>query len=252
MKVISWNLNGLEDEGLDMRTEAAMFEILLGAPLEQAMRKDFKADMPDVVMLQEVVPRSYHAHIVPHLKRAGFHIFPETPSERSYFEVMATRQPILEASYTAFDYSDQGRGLSTIAIEGLTLLTAHMESQKPGSPMRIDQANSIITQMENCNTPCLFAGDTNLRKREWQSLKKHSISDAWEAAGSPKQHKTTWQNKPHKARYDRAWAHKLAINSFHTIGTKRVKGLQMRPSDHRGIRIEFSPYFSLNHEEEYK
>ncbi len=238
MKVISWNLNGLEDEGLDMRTEAAMFHMLLGAPLEKAMAKGFKPDMPDVVMLQEVVPRTFHAHIVPHLKRAGFHIFPDKPSERSYFELIATRQPILEANYTAFEYSDQGRGLTTLRIAGLTLMTAHMESQKPGKPMRIEQAASIIEQMTACNTPCLFAGDTNLRKKEWQSLESSAIKDAWEAAGSPKKHKTTWENKPYKARYDRAWLKGMDVSGFTTFGRETVQGLQMRPSDHFAIRVE--------------
>lgn len=239
MKVISWNLNGLEDEGLDMRTEAAMFEMLLGAPLEQAMVQGFKPKMPDIVMLQEVVPRSFNAHVVPHLKRAGFHIFPDAPGERSYFEVIATRLPILEASYTPFNYSDQGRGLSTVKIDGLTLMTAHMESQKPGKSMRIDQAQSIIEQMTHCKTPCLFAGDTNLRKKEWLSLEAGVIKDAWEALGSAKQYKTTWQNKSYKARYDRAWTRGLSIKNFETFGKDKVKGLQIRPSDHFAIRVEF-------------
>ena len=239
MKVISWNLNGLEDEGLDMRTEAAMFEMLLGAPLEQAMVKGFKPNMPDAIMLQEVVPRTFHAHIVPHLKRAGFHIFPEKPSERSYFEVIATRQSILESAYTAFEYSDQGRGLSTLKIEGLTLMTAHMESQKAGSTMRIEQAKTIIKHMQHCKMPCLFAGDTNLRKKEWQAVETNGIEDAWSASGSPKQHKTTWENKPYKARYDRAWLKDIKIKQFETFGRETVKGLKMHPSDHRGIRIVF-------------
>ncbi len=239
MKAISWNLNGLEDEGLDMRTEAAMFQMLLGAPLEQAMQPGFKPNMPDIVMLQEVVDRTFTAHLVPHLKRAGFHLFPDAPGERSYFEVIATRLPILGASYTPFEYSGQGRGLSTVHIDGLTLMTAHMESQKPGKPMRIDQAKSIIEQMTCCKTPCLFAGDTNLRKKEWLSLDTGVIKDAWEAAGSAKLHKTTWQNKHHTARYDRAWTHGLNIKNFETFGKERVKGLQMRPSDHLAIRIEF-------------
>ena len=62
MKLSSWNLNGLEDLNMDMRTEAAMFQLLLGAPIESAFAEGFVANTPDIVLLQEVVERSYHAH----------------------------------------------------------------------------------------------------------------------------------------------------------------------------------------------
>ena len=75
MKLISWNLNGLDDRNLDVRTEAAMFQILLGAPIESAVIEGFKPNVPDIILLQEVVERSYHAHVMPHLKAAGFFVF---------------------------------------------------------------------------------------------------------------------------------------------------------------------------------
>ena len=80
MKLVSWNLNGLEDRELDLRTESAMFQLLLGAPIEQAMQPGFKPNAPDVVVLQEVVERSYHAHVRPHLEAAGFTVYPTEPS----------------------------------------------------------------------------------------------------------------------------------------------------------------------------
>jgi len=207
MKLVSWNLNGLEDKYLDERTEAAMFQILLGAPIEKALQQGFKPNTPDIVLLQEVVPRSYHAHIVPHLKAAGFHIFPESPTERSYFEVIAVKSPILETNYTTFDYTHQGRGLSSVIIDGLLILTAHMESQKPGKSMRIDQARQIFARMRMQPEASIFAGDTNLRKSEWKSLQANSnkdeIKDAWISTGSPKKHKITWQRDTYKSSYGR-------------------------------------------------
>lgn len=250
MKLITWNLNGLEDKHLDVRTEAAMFQILLGAPIEDAMVEGFKPNTPDIILLQEVVERTFHAHVKPHLSAAGFTIYPEEPSERSYFEVIAVRQPktaqpeikhtpIIESSYQTFEYTDQGRGLSTITIDGLTIMTAHMESMKPGKSMRIDQAKSILEIMNQCSTPCVFAGDTNLRKAEWESLNPDKVTDAWQSAGSPKKHRMTWERHPYKSRYDRVWMQGLTIKSFETFGTKQISAIKERPSDHRGIRVEF-------------
>lgn len=239
MNLVSWNLNGLDDENLDVRTEAAMFQLLLGAPIEQAMVAGFKPNAPDIVLLQEVVPRTFHAHIVPHLKAAGFSIFPNAPTERSYFEIVAVRQPILESSYTTFSYTSQGRGLSKVTIDGLTILTAHLESQKPGASMRVDQAAEILEQMNNHKGSCIFAGDTNLRKSEWLKLKPENIKDAWETTGSNKKHKTTWENKPYKSRFDRVWSKGINIQSFETFGKEKITGINQCPSDHFGIRVMF-------------
>ena len=241
MKLVSWNLNGLEDENLDLRTEAAMFHILLGAPIEQLMQAGFTPDMPDIVMLQEVVPRTFHAHVAPHLKKAGFQLFPEQLSERSYFEVIATRQPIKQGRYIPFDWSDQGRGVCMIKTDGLTLMTAHMESGKSGASMRIDQAQQILDLMMN-HKPCIFAGDANLRKTEWRRIKAkapNDIQDAWEAVGAPGEYKTTWRNKSYNARYDRAWTCGLRVTSFKTFGAEKVRGAGQRASDHLGIHVSF-------------
>jgi len=240
MQLVTWNLNGLEDEHLDVRTEAAMFNILLGVPIEKAATTpNFKPNTPDIVVLQEVVERTYHAHIIPHLKAAGFNIFPQKPSERSYFEVIAVRQPILAANYTKFEYTQQGRGLSTLTIDGLTILTAHLESQKSGEKMRIDQAKSILEQMNSQQGAVIFAGDTNLRKTEWESLNPKKTNDAWEITGANKKHQTTWQHKTYKARYDRIWYNNLTIKKFETFGKNKITEINQIASDHFGLRLTF-------------
>ncbi|MEE9310574.1 MAG: endonuclease/exonuclease/phosphatase family protein [Cocleimonas sp.] len=240
MNLVTWNLNGLEDENLDVRTEAAMFHTLLGVPIEKAaVTPNFKPNTPDIVVLQEVVERTFHAHIKPHLKAAGFTLFPPEPTERSYFEVIAVREPILESSYEKFSYSDQGRGLSTLSINGLTILTAHLESLKPGASMRIDQAESILKIMNEHTGAIIFAGDTNLRKSEWEDLKPDNVNDAWEATGALKKHKITWQMEKYQARYDRVWLKGVDIKTFETFGKGKVTGTRQRPSDHLGIKIDF-------------
>ena len=239
MNLVTWNLNGLEDEHLDMRTEAAMFHILLGAPIEKAMQANFKANTPDIVVLQEVVERTFHAHLKPHFQAAGFKLFPQALSERSYFEVIAVRQPIIESSYEKFSYTDQGRGLSTLSIEGLTILTAHLESQKPGASMRLNQAKYILEIMNKHQGAIIFAGDTNLRESEWESLEPNNVSDAWQTNGANKKYKTTWQNPPCKARYDRVWSKGITLKTFETFGKEKIKEINQTASDHLGIRITF-------------
>ncbi len=239
MNLVSWNLNGLEDENLDMRTEAAMFNILLGAPIEKAMQPNFKPNTPDIVVLQEVVSRTFHAHLKPHFQAAGFTLFPQAPGERSYFETIAVRHPILKSSYETFEYTQQGRGLSTLSIEGLTLLTAHLESEKAGASMRLDQAKNILQIMNNHKGAIIFAGDTNLRESEWESLEANNVKDAWETTGSNKKYKTTWQKHPYKARYDRVWHQGITIKQFETIGQEKVALIEQTPSDHFGIRVNF-------------
>ena len=239
MKLVSWNLNGLEDRNLDERSEAAMFQILLGAPIEQAVVKGFKPNSPDIILLQEVVERSYHAHVVPHLKAAGFAIFPPEIPERSYFEVVAVRGDKIDARYESFEDSDQGRGLTTIKCDGFTVMTAHMESMKAGKHMRVAQAKLILEEMQK-QGPCIFAGDTNLRKAEWEKLDHGDVKDAWTEIGSPETHRMTWHYEQYKSRFDRAWLHQLDIQNFETFGKENIATINARPSDHLGLRVEFN------------
>jgi endonuclease/exonuclease/phosphatase family metal-dependent hydrolase len=240
MQLVTWNLNGLEDRHIDERTEAAMFQMLLGAPLEKAMVENFKPNTPDIIVLQEVVERSYHAHILPHLQAAGFTIYPQQPSERSYFEVMATRLPVLDYQHEKFDYSDQGRELSCLCLKNkLIIMTAHMESMKPGSSMRIEQAKFILDKMKQSSTPIIFAGDTNLRQSEWESLENEHVLDAWESSGSVKKYKTTWQRDKYKARYDRIWIKNIKLSEFTVFGGNKVPSIKEASSDHRALRVSF-------------
>ena len=240
MQLVTWNLNGLEDRHIDERTEAAMFQMLLGVPLEKAMVENFKPNTPDIIVLQEVVERSYHAHILPHLQAAGFTVYPQQPSERSYFEVMATRLPVLDYQHEKFDYSDQGRELSCLTLKNkLIIMTAHMESMKPGSSMRIEQAKFILDKMKQSSTPIIFAGDTNLRQSEWESLENEHVLDAWESSGSVKKYKTTWQRDKYKARYDRIWTKNIKLSEFTVFGGNKVPSIKEASSDHRALRVSF-------------
>jgi endonuclease/exonuclease/phosphatase family metal-dependent hydrolase len=105
--------------------------------------------------------------------------------------------------------------------------------------MRIDQAQFVLDQMAN-TTPCIFAGDTNLRKTEWSGLNHTNVEDAWVSMDSPKAHKVTWQQAKYKKRYDRVWTQGLEISNFETFGKQSVASIDERPSDHYAVRVEFN------------
>lgn len=236
--LVTWNLNGLADQHLDERTEAAITEILFGGDMLAMLESGRPPDLPDVVLLQEVVERTYRAHVVPHLRAAGFAIVPSEPPARGYFEVAAVRErAIRKARWVPFPRSGQGRALLELELDGITVMTAHLESLKPGAPVRVEQAAFVLDRLA-WRAPAVFAGDTNLRAAEWDSLEPGGVVDAWEAVGSPKADRDTWG----KARYDRVWvAGDLRVTSFRRLGTVDVEGLGEPPSDHVGLRVSLAP-----------
>ena len=234
MDVVSWNLNGLEPVDLGPRTEGALFTLLLGATLEEVMHTGPTVRSPSVVLLQEVVETSFHAHIAPHLRAAGYTLFPESPPERGYFEVIAVRGPILSASSERFERTGMGRALTRVELPGLTVFTGHLESLGPGRPARLAQTAAVLAALDACEGPALFGGDTNLRKAEWSTLEvPEGIHDAWEVLGRPSSSANTWG----RARYDRFWLKGLEPRSLTLIGRKDLPGLGQPPSDHRGLRL---------------
>jgi endonuclease/exonuclease/phosphatase family metal-dependent hydrolase len=233
--LVTWNLNGLEDQHLDERTEAAMGEILLGGDPMAVLTSGRPPVLPDVVLLQEVVERTFQAHVQPHLLAAGFTLVPTEPPARGYFEVAAIRAPrVRSARWVAFERTGQGRALLELELaSGVTVMTAHLESLKPSAPVRLEQAAFVLDRLR-WRSPAIFAGDTNLRVAEWESLDAEGIVDAWEACGSPRAQRETWG----RARYDRVWiSGGLAVQEFRRIGVADVEAIGEPPSDHYGLRV---------------
>src|SRR4030095_2342739 len=102
LDLLTWNVDGLDERHLDLRSEAACLEILL------------QTTHPHVVCLQEVVARSFHAHFVPHFRHAGFHPFPaRPPANANYFDAIFVREPLVieDARREPFPTSRLGRAL---------------------------------------------------------------------------------------------------------------------------------------------
>ncbi len=118
MRLVTWNLNGLEDANIDDRTEAAVFTMILGARLDQ-LHAGMSAELPpDVIVLQEVTKRMFAASIARHLPAGGYSVIPVEAPDREVFEVMAFRNSLRFVDYnlTPLVSSNYGRLLHTLDL----------------------------------------------------------------------------------------------------------------------------------------
>jgi exonuclease III len=248
MQLLTWNLNGLDDYRLDDRTEAAVFLAIAGVTLSQLTAGVPAIPAPDVIVFQEVVDRTFLAHVAPHLRRAGFSLYPDSPPDRQVFEVVAVneRHSIIRAHTTPLQQSLFGRQLHTVDINPtesaheISILTAHFDSGAEQSRNRLAQARQVMGTMGRRS---IFAGDTNMRASEWDTLKETTmVIDAWEAIGEPATLRRTWRSGQKGARFDRIWVgDALATRALQAVGADELHESGTLPSDHIGLLVTFEP-----------
>ena len=245
MQLLSWNLFGLEDDELDVRTEAALFISMLGGrPEEVLARPEPPPPPPEVLMFQEVVERSLDAHLRPHLSAAGYTLVHSSRSQREYFEVIAVRDPLrlVDHRVLALD-SSQGRELLEVEVDcggqRALFMTAHLESMQHGKELRMEQTRFIVDRLRAWPGPAVFGGDTNLRVDEANTI--GGLPDAWEAVGSPVEERWTRVSEKtrRKSRYDRVWGQRVRFSDFRCVGRDAVTPKGNPPSDHLGVRVAF-------------
>ncbi len=214
LHLLSWNLNGLDMDHLGSRTEMACLEIVLGVTLQEAMAGKPSPPLPEVLCLQEVVRQAHLGNLAPHLKAAGFVLYPEQPAkDDSEYSMIAVRAPwkIVEAKTVRFEYTPLARDYLEAELEHTSgarvrVFTAHMESLKSGAEARLEQMLEIDGRLHaDATVPAVFAGDTNLRKSE--RAKDFKAGDAYMLAGEPRQYQHTWWPTDSRRgfRFDQVW-----------------------------------------------
>lgn len=247
LRVLTWNLNGLDTARLDQRMERACMELVLGMDLRDAMAGRSGPPTPDVLCLQEVVRRVQLAKLRPHLTAAGFTLYPETPPrEDGDYVLVAVRAPwrIVQGSWTRFEESPLARGWLELTIEHdgarARVLTAHMESLRSGKEPRIAQALELDARLRADDTPAVFAGDTNLRADEVERATEAGFTskDAFVLAGSPRAHRYTWwpEESERGMRFDRIWLDPTTPFSVDELRTRRRDTV----SDHAALEARIT------------
>jgi hypothetical protein len=244
MKFVTWNIDGLDVNYSDERTEAAVFISIIGHTLEEVHAGTKPQSPPDVIVFQEVVERTYLAHVVPHLTAGGYVVVPVEIPARQTFEIIAVREPYSIRSHTVTPLAQSvfGRILHTVELDTpngpLRVLTAHFDSGTDGGKVRTAQLKQVAKAL---GPRGIFGGDTNMRKAEWLALRDTvDMHDAWESLGEPAATRATWFLDDMKARFDRVWhSASLVPRSIKALGHKPLTEYNVRASDHDGLVLEF-------------
>lgn len=249
LRVLSWNLNGLESARLDSRMEKACIQMVLGVTLREAMAGAPSPPLPHVFCLQEVVRRVHIDKLRHHFGAAGFELFPAEPPEREDYSLIAVRPPwtITHSQYVPFEHSKLARGYTEVHIRSAggqeaAVLTAHMESLRSGGEDRTSQTLQIDARLmaaADSARPAIFAGDTNLRESEFVAARAEGclLRDVFDLAKRPEAYKATWwpEGSRRGYRFDRIWLDPISRGVLVDFRTRRRSKL----SDHSAIEACF-------------
>ncbi|CAN7989444.1 unnamed protein product [Ixodes hexagonus] len=243
LKFITWNIDGIDDKNLLLRTKAVCSII--------------ESSGIDIVFLQEVVPTS-----VKILEKSlpGYKLLVGNSVE--YFTATLLRKNRVKyESHEVYPFSNTAMGRNVTYIKAsfsdkpLTLMNTHLESTAEFAEARKVQLKRCIRKgiKEPAERSVIFAGDLNLRDSELDDLGglPHNFEDVWESCGQRKEARYTWDMtrndnvtwngrfKP-RCRFDRVYFKRSQPTSlkpvfFGLIGLERLKPHRCFPSDHWGI-----------------
>ncbi|XP_071496092.1 tyrosyl-DNA phosphodiesterase 2-like [Diadema antillarum] len=250
-RLMSWNIDGLDERDAQVRVLAVCDTILRLAP--------------DVVFLQEVV--AFSQLVLAAKLSSKYDIIPA--GQMYYVCTLVRKLPecrVTSREIIPFPNTKMMRNLLKVkaSYRGiyLSLMNTHLESTGPEASQRKVQLKSALTEMqeEDGDRVVIFGGDTNLRDKEVASIGgiPAGVADLWEVCGSDSRSKYTWdtaendnlswgegRSRP-KLRFDRLYqrpaaghAGNLAIRSFQLVGKTRLPSCGRFPSDHWGIVCDF-------------
>lgn len=247
LKFITWNIDGLNEKNLKLRT--------------QAVCKNIEVEQADIVFVQEVIPESaeYFLTYLP-----DYHC--TFGNEQGYFVGTLLKKSsvkFVESEIIEYPVTRMMRNLLKVNVTfkdlPLCLMNSHLESTAEGADERKDQLKSALKRM--LHTPekhtVIFAGDMNMRDKELTELGglPAGIEDMWIVCGSRKECSYTFDMtrndnllynskwKP-RCRFDRVYTRhsspaKLKPLFFGLIGLERILPHRCFPSDHWGILCHF-------------
>ena len=257
LKVLSWNIDGLNDEQfLEMRTNVVMDII--------------QNRSPHIVYLQEVVSESLDIMQARLGSVYSIHTNGETPSATYFPAILVTKtcpKITLDGKVRVHDFqgSTMGRRLLKLFVKicgvPVALYTTHLESLSDFSRQRKRQLKmcfeSVHEQSVVFKRNCIFGGDLNITDSEIDEVGvPESCVDIWEGCGSIEEHRYTRDSiindngsrrfqKRGRARIDRIYLSSpelkqcLKLVSFELVGKEKIPACKCYPSDHWGIYAVF-------------
>ncbi|XP_065904352.1 tyrosyl-DNA phosphodiesterase 2-like isoform X2 [Dysidea avara] len=243
-KLVTWNIYGLDPNKCYERTIAVCEKV-----------REIK---PDVLFFQEVIPMTWDT-LTSYLTE--YQHFCKSNQLR-YFHTISIHKDSLQlvgnAAVTDFPGTRMLRHLlhCQVKFNGLLihLFTSHLESMPEDAPERKRQLQQAFSQMASLRDKgeiSIFGGDLNISSNQEVTDVgvPDKIVDLWEACGSPKRHKYTWNvgnsdNPQPLLRLDRLYLcpaddQKIKPQKFYLIGTEKIVNIGRYPSDHFGIYTEF-------------
>lgn len=259
-KVLSWNIDGIDGTSLETRANGVCQKIL--------------SEMPDIVLLQEVVHRNENILREALSSRYDFssgnmekHM--GSSVEKNYYTMILSKKSTcqLTSGKDVINYGNSvmGRNLLKVKLKyankvDLCVMTTHLESTKEYSGQRIDQLKRGFKEMldQNEGTLVIYGGDLNLRDSELSGIGglPNNVYDLWESTGSRKECLYTWdclrntnvqfpgKFKP-RLRFDRIYfragkgKETLVPTYFELEGLEKLKNCSRFCSDHWAIQSYF-------------
>jgi len=248
LKMVTWNIDGLAEKNLKIRTKAVVKHIQLQAA--------------DIVFLQEVIPETFS-----YIEQKLPDYLCIAAAQDNYFVATLLRKGRVYCDkIKVIDYPGTRMYRSILAVKAhcgavdFDLLNTHLESTKEHSEERQKQLRQCldIVNKRPHGSVVLLGGDLNMRDKEVTAVGglPDGVRDVWQICGSRKEAEFTWDMqrnsnlewpgkfKP-KCRFDRVYLKdsqpsKVKAKSFGLIGLQRITGAQSFPSDHWGISIELA------------
>jgi hypothetical protein len=199
------------------------------------------------LLFQEVTEELLHL-LTPHISsryrtRSGL-------NGRPYGELLFFRHDVRVLKFEQVPFvSSMGRQLHLLRVDWhgkhVVVATSHLESEKEQKSVRLAQLSTTFDILQKTGDPFVFAGDTNLAKRDGHITMPAGVADAWIACGSSPGTEWTWDTGCNKnlgvpfasrCRFDRAYfsSGTLRVDLFTLIGNT-ILPCGLYPSDHWGI-----------------